>query len=74
MCVLRNLSFRLETETDPEDVQYAEEALDGQNWEAEVVKERFHYESGRRKALRKQQQKGFVSWVKKRKGSGENAG
>lgn len=72
MCVLRNLSFRLETETSDADIHYAEQALDSTDWETDMLKERVQYEAARRKAARKQQQKGFVSWVKKKKGSGED--
>ena len=49
------------------DARYADEALAGDEWESDLLKERAVYEASRRKSLRKKQEKGPISWVKKKK-------
>ena len=64
MCVLRNLSFRMESEVDEDSQGYAEEALKTCDWEQSIVKERADYESAAKKASRKESKKSF-RWSRK---------
>ncbi|XP_065191265.1 splicing regulator ARVCF-like isoform X1 [Sycon ciliatum] len=59
MCVLRNLSFRMETEVDDQHSTYAEEAMQTSNWEKRIVKERADYEIFSKRLAKKESKKSF---------------